>query len=179
MDQIELDVQEHELVAAIEFEVLKLHDHIHARRNGEIAAKLADILLSRDAIPDCRIKVFSDDRFTTGRDPSPWKQFQRNGNTKDETLRHPHFLAWLQYFIYGPNLPSSYIRIFQEKIEELAPITSSDSETLRHFTRSLTKQFGLKKSGADEVFKLLLEFEDDVYLAQTMRRETLKVAKSF
>ncbi len=177
--KIDLTPEEQARLANIELEALNVDNGQATWDNCERAAQLTEILLQRNAIPTIRKDVFAKDEYATGRGPSVSEQYRRNGNSYAQTLRHPQFLAWLRYFIYGPNLPADMIRRFQEKVKELGPLTSGDSEMLRHFIRQLTRQFGLKKSDANEVFKLVLEFNDDIYLAKSLRGETLKAAKPY
>jgi len=132
---VDLNTEEQALFDALEFDAMKLRDHVHARENGENAAQLTTSLLDRNAIPEFRVSVFSDDRFAIGRGPSPLKCFQRNGNDREETLRHPHFLAWLRYFILGPNLPSSFTGEFRNFVWNLGHVSSSDYSSIAKKTR--------------------------------------------
>jgi hypothetical protein len=68
-------------------------------------AELTKLLLSRKAIPDIRIKYFTVPEFNTGNPKvSHQATFERNGTTGQQIFEHPHFRAYLQYFIGGPDL---------------------------------------------------------------------------
>lgn len=156
---IGLDNEEKQLLASIELDAMKLTrtPGQPAIENCERAALLTERLLQRGAIPEHRLKAFVDPEYATRR-WSPLEQFKRNGNSKDETLRHPHFLKYLRYFIYGPNLPAALIQSFEDKIEDLGgSISSSDHVPLMKHTRTLARQFQTLKSDADEFFRLALE----------------------
>lgn len=167
--KISLKPEEQELLDTIELEALNIENGQPTVDNCERAATLASMLLDRKAIPEVRLKGFVEASYATGRGPSVRDKFHRNGNTDAQMMRHPHFLAWLRYFIFGPQLPEEFIKVFQVKVEELEPLASGDVRPLAALTRKLVRDFNLEKSEADEVFKLVLEFEDDVYLAKSLR----------
>ncbi len=175
--KIELNEEEIDLEKEIEFDALKLRDHIHAQTNGELVSKLTQSLLDREGIPEHRLKTFTDDSYATGRGPSPWKQFQRNNNDKDKTLRHPHFLDWLYYFINGPKLPHALIEDFGDFVDELGHVTSSDYTPLAKRTRELVREYNIKKLQRDEIFKLALEFEIPVDWAHSLRGNAMSAMK--
>lgn len=177
--KINLTDEEAALLDQIELEALKLVNGQPARENGERAAQLATRLLERGAIPPVRKKVFADSDYATGRGPSVREQFRRHGNSPEETLRHPHFLAWLRYFIFGPDLPANLIEAYATKLDDMGMITSGDVGVLATYVRAETRKYGLIKSQADKIFKLALEHDDDIYLAQRLRREVLKTAKAY
>lgn len=160
--KIDLTSEEGALLATIELEALKLENGQPARENGERAAQLVTMLLDRDAIPNVRKKVFSAAEYATGPGPSVAEQFRRNGNSHEQTIRHPHFLEWLRYFIFGAQLPDTMIEAYKRLIDELQPLTSGDAQVLRKFTRQQVRQHGLEKSQSDEVYKLILEFDEVV-----------------
>ena len=174
---IELSDEEKLLLAEIEFNPLKVGNGKPTWENGDRAARLGDMLLERDAIPAHRKAIFANSEYMVGRGPTPFEQFERNDHDHDSMQRHPHFLKWLSYFIFGPNLPAPLIEMFRSKFNELGSITSGDYETLSVFTRKMTREFNLKKSDSDEVFRLCIEFEEDVDLAKRLRKEVMTVTK--
>lgn len=167
--KISLKPEEQDLLDKIELEALNVDNGQPTLDNCERAATIASMLFARKAIPEMRLKVFTEADYATGRGPSVRDQFYRNGNTDAQMVRHPHFLAWLRYFIFGPQLPEEFIKVFKVKVEELEPLTSGDVKPLATLTRKLVRDFRLEKSEADEVFKLALEFKDDIYLAKSLR----------
>jgi len=176
---IGLTEEEGALLAEVKLDPRAVKHGEPARQNGAKAADLAEMLLARGAIPEIRYAVFADDECAIGRGPSPLTVFRRKNSSRRDVLEHPHFLKWLRYFIFGPNLPATFLAAFYAKIEELGDITSGDYETLRHFIRPLVKRFDLIKSETDEVFKAALEFGLELDLADTLRREARMVSKDY
>jgi hypothetical protein len=134
-------------------------DHDAFLRNGELVAKLMKSLLARKAIPEQRVKWFTDPRYRTGRMKGSRRDlFHRNGNTDEEILRLASFLDYLHYFVCGPDLPPAAIAEFREAIRRCGQISSGDVETLRKFARQQTRQRGLPPHEAcEEYFKLALD----------------------
>jgi hypothetical protein len=103
---ISLNPEEQALIERIEFDALKLTGAEQAKRNGELVLKLVHSLLSRDTIPGHRWSWFVDPEHNArGRRSSRRDAFERNGTRGDDIARHPHFLPYLHYFIYDPDLP--------------------------------------------------------------------------
>lgn len=97
---IELTEQETDLLKQIRFRYTS-HDELRASLMP--MAALTDSLLERGAIPKVRLLYFTDpERNPGGRGKSRQKIFERNGTSEAEISAHPHFLKYLEYFIYGP-----------------------------------------------------------------------------
>lgn len=156
---IELTAQERALADQIEFEALNLKDHIHAEANAELAVELMRSLTARDAIPEQRRKYFGDPSYNPGGRGSSRKQiFERNGCRGEAILRHPHFLAYLRYFMHGADLPAGVAAEFRAAVEECGMVTSSDIVPLGRKARALARQLGLDPHDArEEFFKLALD----------------------
>lgn len=156
---IELTPDERTLADEIEFEALKLRDHIHAENNARLAVALMRSLIDRDAIPEHRRKYFGDPSYNPGGRGASRKQiFERNGCRGEAILRHPHFLAYLRYFIHGADLPPRVTAEFRAAVEECGMVTSSDIVRLGHKARTLARQLGLSPHDArEEFFKLALD----------------------
>lgn len=176
---IELTDRDKFLLDDINFDVASIRDNETSQANLEKIGLLAESLLGRKAIPPHRLDVFCSEKFAIGRGKSPYAQFKANRHDDSSMLRHPHFARWLQYFIYGPKLPQGLIEAFAEKIDELGDITSGDYKTLLTFIRALVREYKLRKSQVEELFKLVLELENDVYLAHAIYRDARKVARDF
>tara|TARA_R110002072_G_scaffold163854_3_gene316764 strand:- start:55 stop:606 length:552 start_codon:yes stop_codon:yes gene_type:complete len=177
--KITLTTREEKLLSKIEFDPSATNHGNDTRENCQRAAELANMLIKRKIIPAHRIAVFTEADYSTNRGTPPYEQFSRNGNTHEEILQHPHFLPWLRYFIYGPKLPQTLTSQVENKIDELGDLTSGDTETLRHFIRSTARKHKLIKSDADEVFKLIFEYDDNIDLAKTLRTEILNTTKAY
>lgn len=143
----------------IEFEALKLTGSDHAKDNGELALKLLQSLLKRDAIPSYRWEWFVDPKTNIGgRGKSREEQFEKNGTIGKDIARHPHFLEYLRYFLEGPSLPDLMIQAFATKVEDCGSVTSGDVIPLGTLARKLTRSAGLnRKHSAAEFYKLSRE----------------------
>lgn len=156
---IELNLKEKELLQQIELDALALKQGEPARQNGERANQLMQLLIERKAIPKHRASYFTDPHCNVGGRGKSYKdQFERTGNNGADVFRHPHFLAYLRYFIHGPSFPSAVLSQFKEKIEECGIITSGDILPLAKFARQLARTHNLEpRKASEEFFKLGLE----------------------
>ena len=100
---IVLDVEERAFFDQIRLEWdYRMHDPDGFNQNAELVAVLMVRLQKRTAIPEARLKYFTDPEYRTGRIRGSLRDlFLRNGNTDEEIVRHPHFLPYLRYFICG------------------------------------------------------------------------------
>lgn len=130
-----------------------------AQSNGEAALKLLKSLLSRNAVPEIRMRYFTDpDMFPGGRGKSRKDIWKRNGTVGDDIARHPNFLDELRYFIYGANLPPSVIAEFTAAFEGCGQVSSSDIVPLGKTARRIARAYRLQPYEAqDEFFKLALD----------------------
>lgn len=157
--KIDLTDDEQVLLAGIDFEALNQRDQSDWRRNSDLVLKLTKSLLARKAIPDYRLKVFTDPAYTTSRGGSWKSMFERNGSQGDEIIRHNHFLPILKYFIFGPDLPAGVIAEFMTARAECGEYpTSGDVPVLSALARKLYRRTSLdKRQAADEFFRLGIE----------------------
>ncbi len=175
---VELTVPEQELLKGIEFNLSRnRHDAAFARKNGETVLELMRLLIQRDAIPEIRIRVFTDPEFFIGgRGSSHLDVFKRNGTSGDAIFRHPHFLKYLHYFLFGPDLPRPVCQAFCQTVSDCAPVTSGDVETLCIKAKELTRRHYLDKSYAAESFyRLALECELDESTARMIRDDVKRL----
>jgi hypothetical protein len=126
---------------------------------GAVASRLMESLLERQAIPDIRMRYFTDPELNIGgRGRSRKQVFEDNGRHGSQIFRDGNFLKHLRYFVYGPELPSAVITRFQEKVGDCQLITSGDILPLADLARSLLqKSKPATIDAAEEVFKLALE----------------------
>jgi hypothetical protein len=170
---INLTAEEQELLDQIELDALALKGHAMANRNGELAADLIERLLARqDAIPAHRIAYFTEPEFNIGgRGRSRKERFEQN-LTSGSMYEHPHFLAYLRYFIHGPDLPEEVIENFAAKVEDCGQVTSGDIIPLAKHARQLTRSHGLNaRDASDEFYKLALEHGLDSGYAEIIRKQ--------
>lgn len=176
--QIKMIGKEEKLLASIELDALALKGYDHAQKNADTVCALMTSLIGRKAIPETRVRYFADpDYNAAGRSRSVQEIFKRNGNkSNEEIFRHPHFLAHLRYFIYGPQLPTPTIEAFQELVESCGPVTSSDVVPLAKRARQLARELKLEaRFAADEFYKLALECGLSLMYASAIRDSVKKM----
>src|ERR1700739_861293 len=117
VEQIELTRSERELADKIVFDLLHAKlEHEQVIENGERAAALMKSLMKRKAIPEKRLLYFTDPSYHPGRGKaSRFERFRDNAGSAEAVLRHPHFLEYLRYFIYGSDLPATLKQEFKNK----------------------------------------------------------------
>jgi hypothetical protein len=131
MTQSDIDITDDErsLLGQITFDWdFWKHDPEGFARNSEAVAQLITALLERNAIPEHRLKYFTDPDYRKGRIKGARRDlFRRNGNSDEQILRHPHFLEHARYFVCGPDLPSSLKREFREAIRGRGHVSPGDA----------------------------------------------------
>jgi hypothetical protein len=140
-------------------------------RNREVVAQLVTALLKRNAVPERRLKYFTDPDYRKGRIKGSRRDlFRRNGNSDDEILPHPNFLEYARYFVCGPNLPGAPIQEFREAVRGCGHVSSGDAIDLANLARRQVRAFGLvHHDAADEYFKLALDC--GVWVSHALRIE--------
>ncbi|MES2072011.1 MAG: hypothetical protein V4488_16765 [Pseudomonadota bacterium] len=100
---IELTGREIEILSQISFRSTR-QDELRSSIMPMVA--LWNSLYKRSAIPEIRFQYFTDaERNPSGRGKSRMQIFEKNGTSGEEIFAHPHFLKYLEYFVYGPDLP--------------------------------------------------------------------------
>lgn len=121
---IQLNAREQELLGGLSFD---MPSHQTWPKTQQHMTELAERLLERKAISDTRLRYFTDPECNPGgRGKSRKDVFEKNGTRGDEILRHPHFLKYLEYFLYGPNLPSEIVVKFKDAAASLGHLSGSD-----------------------------------------------------
>jgi len=125
---VELTDAEKALLEKIDFEPSQTeHDAAAIRASGEAACALTKSLTQRKAIPEIRLRWFTEAKHNIGgHGASRQEIFERNGRRGEDILRHPHFLKDLHYFLFGPDLPAEVIDSFLKKVEDCGMVTSGD-----------------------------------------------------
>lgn len=114
---IELTQEEQALVEQIDFNLPPGRRDAESWRLASLAAgRLMHSLLGRGAIPEIRMRFFTDPEFNIrGRGKSRAQMFEANGTHGAAIYRHGNFLKYLRYFLYGPRSASrSHPRISTE-----------------------------------------------------------------
>lgn len=153
---IELTNRETELLAQIKFGST---NHGDLRASIMPMVTLTESLLKRRAISEVRLLYFTDpERNPGGRGRSRQQIFEKDGTSGAEIFAHPHFLKYLEYFVYGPDLPSSVIAKFKEAALFSGYLTGGDVNDLTPEARAIVRSARLNPhEAADEFHKLVLE----------------------
>ncbi|MGH1466561.1 MAG: hypothetical protein ACRBBQ_14505 [Cognatishimia sp.] len=171
---IELTEDESEILSGIEFDQPAL-DHEQYKRQGPLVLRLLKSLVERSAIPEARLRYWSDPVYQIGRSKASHKGlFERNGRQGDEIYTHPHFLKYLRYFLYGANLPEGAISEFEKVIGNPEWVSSGDITDITKGTRDIVRRHGLKDQD-EEFFRLALDVGLDVWFAKSVRDSVKQV----
>jgi hypothetical protein len=157
---MELTEAEQKLLDQIELDAMALRGcPDRARANGELVHALMMSLLARKAIPDIRTNFFNDPDYNIGgRGRSRYATFEKNGTRGENVFRHPHFLKYLRYFLFGADLPSNVKADFANEVAKCGLVTSGDVVPLGAFARRQVRAAGLDaKRAAEEFYKLALD----------------------
>lgn len=135
-------------------------------------------LIARKAIPEVRTSYFNNpDLNIGGRGRSRAGIFEKNGTRGEAIFRHPHFLKYLHYFLYGPDLPPQVLEAFRQNVADIGFVTSSDIVPLGALARQLTRTNRLDSGdAAEEFFKLALDCGLELYEARSIR-DSVKAAR--
>lgn len=174
---ITLTPKELELLAKINFN-WKSHDEL--RDSLEPMEALAFSILGRGVVPQVRLAYFTEPNCNPGaRGKSRQEIFEKNGTSGEEIMRHPHFLKYLEYFIFGPDLPTDAINKFKKESFFSGYLTGSDVNGLTAYARSCVRQNRLDPHQAgEEFFKLALECGAMPGFAETVRNSVRSVKLS-
>ena len=173
---IELTETEKQLVEKIDFNPAG-HNSVSWAPSADAIEELMRSLLTRDAIPEPRLRFFNDADYRIGRQRrSRLQGFQKWGTDGVDVVRHGNFVKYLRYFLYGPDLPNSVVDVFRRKIISCGkPFTGGDAHDVADFARSLTRSHGLEPHGAaEEFYKLALDCNLDADDARTVRDRVKK-----
>ncbi len=88
-------------------------DHVRLERQGPQVLRLLKSLVDRGAIPEARLRYWSDPEYQIGRVKASHKGlFERNGIQGQEIYTNPHILEYLRYFLFGAQFPQQEIAEF-------------------------------------------------------------------
>lgn len=162
MTQADIDLTDDErnLLGQITFDLnLESHDPEDFTRNSEGVAQLITMLLKRRAIPEHRLKYFTDPDYQKSRIKGAHRDlFRRNGNNDEQILRHPHFLKYARYFVCGPDLPGALMQEFRDAARRCGHVSPGGAVDLANLARRQVRAFDLAPhDAAEEYFKLALD----------------------
>jgi hypothetical protein len=146
--------------------------------SGEAAARLMESLLERDAIPHVRLRFFTDPEFNIGTKRSRLEVFENHGLHDSAVFEHPHFAAYLKYFVEGPDLSRATMLEFCRIINEEILTSGMLFTRLQKFVRAEVRRLRLDPSEAgDEFYKLALEIGYNESYARSMRSAAKSVRR--
>lgn len=106
-----------------------------------------------------------------GRGKSRMQIFEQNGTSGEKIVVHPHFLKYLEYFVFGPDLPRKIIEKFKGTQQFSGYLIHGDIDDLvpkaRAFVR-ISKRNPI--DAADEFHKLALECYAQPSSAESIRK---------
>ena len=165
--EIELTKEESEILSGIELDK-SLLDHEQYKRQGPLILELLRSLAERGAIPDVRLKYWTDPEYHIGTVKASHKGlFERNGRQGDEIYTHPHFLKYLRYFLFGAQLPEAAIAEFEEVVGNPKWVSSGDITDITKGTRAIVRKYGLQDNN-EEFYRLALDFGLDQWFAKAV-----------
>lgn len=178
LHSISLTAEEQELKAALHFEYEPLWGNYElAQANGDRAARLYEMLERRGAIPEHRMRYWTDPTYNHGQMKGSHKHiFERNGTTGREIYEHAHFLKYLKYFLEGASLPSGLIARFAQQVEDMGHVSGSDALDLAKDARQEIRRYGLDpRDASEEYYKLALDCGIAHMWAKTIRENLRKM----
>ena len=158
------------------------HNHDEGRAaylgNKELIPALLTLLGSRGAVPEMRLKYWTDPKYQMSRTKGSRKDLlESNGWRGDELYTSPYFIEHLRYFLFGAELPDAVIVEFEAMVGNPEWVTSSDIVPIGKTARDLTRKNHLDKHTAPgEFFKLCLDMGLSLYTAQSVM-ESVKKAR--
>lgn len=168
---IELTTEEGAIVSRINFNPTGREGPDLTDRNGDAVCSLVEALSARGAIPQHRLRFFTDPDYNPGgRGKSAKQIFEANGREGEDILRHNHFLKFLRYMIFGADLPAPVVDGLRQAAEDCGQVTSSDIEPLVRTARQLARaHIGRPDKAHDEFYKLALDLGLDPGVALRFR----------
>lgn len=165
--QITLTETEQQLLARVKF---KPDRHEQYPEVCRAARELTESLLKRNAVPQMRLAYFTKPEYHTGSKKSRFEVFEANRTEGDDILQHPHFLKYLRYFVFGPDLPQPTIDGFVELALRDSYVSSGDIDDFWSFAKAECRKFALdRKTAPEEFYKLALECGLEEYQARSIR----------
>lgn len=131
----------------------EMEEEFSSRRpySGKAAHRLLKSLHGREAIPQARLRTFTEP-FPGGRGKSRYDIFVKNGCAGDAIFGHPHFVAYLRYFIDGPALSPSTVEGFRNILIEDSGTSGMVMERLCRFVWAESRNLRLERRAAREEF---------------------------
>lgn len=172
ISKIELLPEEQILLATIEpFRIDLTEGHSERFLRLENCFNLTQSLIKRNAIPEIRQNYFIDAKYNLSNSHNSKAEiFESNGTLREDIFRHPQFLKYLKYFIYGADLPSEFksqLKAIKDGLSFFSDFVEQATPNIKSYYNAYVEKAN-KKQFAEEIFKLCLDleidFEDSVQL---------------
>lgn len=159
MFEINLNSTEAEYLLKIDFTLSK-HDRVSSSCDNALI--LMKSLIERKAIPDARIKYLTNPEYNFGSRKSRIEVFESNGRKGDDIFKHPHFLKYLKYVVFGPDLNLEIKEGFKGLIESFGDFVSGEDYTqIKAFIKNAIRSENYSEKDrhiiSEEFFKLAIE----------------------
>jgi hypothetical protein len=119
--------------------------------SGKAARSLLKSLHSRGAIPEARVRDFTEP-FPGGHGKSHKDVFEKNRRQENAVVEDANFVSYLRYFMDGPALPAGTIDGFRKILTEDAGTSGMVMDQLCKFVRAETRKLKLQRDLAKEEF---------------------------
>lgn len=171
---LDLTEEEKKLLEQIKFRS-KSFDEI--RQSLPPMKLLTDLLLERNAIPEVRLWYFIKPEYNpSGRGKSRLQVLEKNGLPEEEVSSHHSFMKYLEYFIFGPNIPSHVEKDFLATVGTSGNICLRDIQDFGPKARAFVRSEGASAhEAAEEFFKLAIEHGASPTSAASLRSSVLSV----
>ncbi len=176
--KLELTQQENDLLQNIKSFTIDLNEEHNKRLlKLENCFLLTQSLIERKALPEHRISYFisAEYRLSDTRS-SRMEVFESNGTSGEAIFRHPHFLKYLKYFIYGADLPVAFkqqVKIIKEETFYHSDFVEQATPIIRiYYNANINK--ANRKAFAEEIFKLSLDLGLDLTHSAQLRNKVMK-----
>jgi hypothetical protein len=175
MSKIQL-TEEEQILFGLALNCNPNNDYEENQKSLDALQTLTELLLSRKAIPENRLKYFIDRDFQHGRTKFSRKEvFESNGTKGKNILRHPNFIKYLEYFINGANVPEDVYKVAVSDLES----NSFQDEAIQKIYEYLKLRVYIPKERysrnnfADEVFKLAVDIGFEPSYCSLIRKKII------
>lgn len=170
-EKIQLTPKEEEYLSKINFYFSTQELRNNYATYVENSKNLFLSLMDRNAIPEIRLRYFTDPELNIGQSKKSKKEaFENNLRHGEKVYDHHSFIKYLYYFIFGSKIPESIQKEFLTIIDEEILTSGELISRLTSFSRKKAKELNWSRDKVgDEFFKLSLDCNLDSGLARLVR----------
>lgn len=175
MSKIQL-TEEEQILFGLALNCNSNNDFEENQKSLDALQTLTELLLSRKAIPENRLKYFIDRDFHHGRTKFSRKEvFESNGTKSKKIFRHPNFIHYLEYFINGANVSQDAYEV-AESIFESNRFQDEAIQKIYEYLKLrgyIPKERYSRNKFADEVFKLAVDLGFEPSYCSMIRKKIM------